>query len=84
MGGAKLGDKPMLDTLIPFAAALANNSTLSLTEAWKAASKVADAAAEATANLLPKIGRARPQAERSLRTLDPGAISMALCIRTII
>ena len=36
------------------------------------------AAAEATAELRPQIGRARPLAERSVGTPDAGAISMAL------
>ena len=36
------------------------------------------AAAEATANLLPLKGRARPLAEKSLGTPDPGATSLAM------
>ena len=34
--------------------------------------------------MVPKVGRARPAAERSLGTPDAGAISMALCIRTVL
>ena len=45
---------------------------------------VADEAAEATKGLLPKIGRARPQAERSYGTPDAGAVSMAMCIRAVL
>lgn len=37
-------------------------------------------AAEATRNLTPKIGRARPHAEKSIDIPDPGAVSMALII----
>ena len=39
---------------------------------------MADKAAQATADLLPKIGRARPLAEKSVGTPDAGAVSMAL------
>jgi dihydroxyacetone kinase len=82
---AKLGDKTMLDTLLPFIDALdeelGNEKTLSA--AWKHASEVAQKCAEATAALSPKIGRARPLAERSVGTPDPGAISMALIIKVV-
>lgn len=85
LGGAHRGDKTMLDTLIPFAEELEAAATdgASLKEAWSAASAVADQAAQDTAQLVPKVGRARPAAERSLGTPDAGAISMALCIRVV-
>jgi len=82
---AKLGDKTMLDTLLPFIDALdeqlGNEKTLA--DAWKYASEIAQKSAEATAALSPKIGRARPLAERSVGTPDPGAISMALIIKVV-
>ena len=82
---AKLGDKTMLDTLLPFIDALdeelGNGKTLA--DAWKHASEVAQKCADATAALSPKIGRARPLAERSVGTPDPGAISMALIIKVV-
>ena len=40
-------------------------------------------AAEATSSLMPKIGRARPLAERSVGTPDPGAVSMGLIVTAI-
>ncbi|WP_156038463.1 DAK2 domain-containing protein, partial [Actinoalloteichus caeruleus] len=40
-------------------------------------------AAEETANLVPRVGRARPLAERSVGTPDAGAVSMALIVRTV-
>ena len=40
-------------------------------------------AADATKNLRPRVGRARPLAEKSLGTPDAGAISMALCLRVV-
>ena len=76
----------MLDTLVPFAAALRREADkgLSLKEAWRNAAADAEKAADETKNLLPKVGRARPQAERSLGTPDAGAVSMAMCIRTVL
>jgi dihydroxyacetone kinase len=54
-----------------------------MTDAWKYAAEVAQKCADATAALSPKIGRARPLAERSVGTPDPGAISMALIIQAV-
>ena len=86
LGGAHRGDKTLLDALIPFGEALeaAAGEGKSLEEAWAAAAEVAQKAAEDTATMVPKVGRARPAAERSLGTPDAGAVSMALCIRTVL
>jgi dihydroxyacetone kinase len=84
-GKAKVGDKTLVDVLVPFRDALsaAVGSGQSLTDAWGAAATVAQQAAEETANLLPLMGRARPHAEKSLGTPDAGAVSMALVVRAI-
>ena len=42
------------------------------------AADAATRAAASTAELLPRMGRARPHAEKSLGTPDPGAHSLAL------
>ena len=82
---AKLGDKTMLDTLLPFIDALDEQlgDGKNLSTSWAHAAEVAQKCAEATAALSPKIGRARPLAERSVGTPDPGAISMALIIKVV-
>lgn len=84
-GKAQVGDKTMVDVLVPFSdslnAAVARGA--SLTEAWHQAARVADQAAQATAQLLPKMGRARPLAEKSLGTPDAGAISLAMIVNTV-
>jgi len=54
------------------------SSGVPLAQAWAHAAEAATAAAEATATLVPKIGRARPLAERSVGTADPGAVSLSL------
>ncbi|MDH5552709.1 MAG: DAK2 domain-containing protein, partial [Nitrosomonas sp.] len=85
LGKAQLGDKTLVDVLHPFSEALANGLScgLSISDAWTAATKTANEAAQATQNLLPKIGRARPHAEKSKGTPDPGAVSMALIIGSV-
>ncbi|UJP02057.1 MAG: dihydroxyacetone kinase family protein [Nitrosomonas sp.] len=82
LGKAQLNDKTLVDVLYPFSAALTQGAVrgLSTTEAWTAAAEIAERSAEATKNLTPKIGRARPHAEKSIGTPDPGAVSMALII----
>ena len=83
--GAVPGDKTMVDSLVPFADTLsseiANGSTLAA--AWATAANAATKAAAATADLLPKIGRARPHAEKSVGTPDAGAHSLALIVQRI-
>ncbi|WP_201500798.1 DAK2 domain-containing protein, partial [Escherichia coli] len=61
-GKAKPGDKTLVDVLHPFSQALsaAADEGLSLTDAWRKAEQVAQQSAKDTAQLLPKIGRARP------------------------
>ncbi len=84
-GKAHLGDKTLLDALIPFsehlASAMAGGSQLP--QAWTAAAVTATAAAASTADLLPHIGRARAHAQRSVGTPDPGAVSFALVVTAI-
>jgi dihydroxyacetone kinase len=82
---AQLGDKTMLDALFPFVDTVVDlvDAGASASEAWRSAANVCRTAAEATASLVPKIGRARPLAERSVGTPDPGAISLALIVTAI-
>jgi D-erythrulose 4-kinase len=85
LGQAELGDKTMLDALLPFLDALEEDlkGGSTLPAAWAHAAQVATTAAEQTADLRPKIGRARPLAERSVGTPDPGATSLAMCARVV-
>ncbi|MEU1306545.1 dihydroxyacetone kinase family protein [Streptomyces shenzhenensis] len=85
LGGAEVGDKTMVDVLVPFADTLsaATASGLALAEAWDRAAGAAESAAAATAELLPRKGRARPHAEKSLGTPDAGAHSLALITRAV-
>lgn len=85
LGGATPGDKTLVDAFVPFVAALetAKADGLSLKDAWQKASATCRQAAEATAPLSPRLGRARPLAERSIGHPDAGAVSLALIAATI-
>jgi len=76
------GDKTMLDALFPFGRALREQigRGVALGDAWVAAASLAREAAEATAALAPRAGRARLHGEKSRGTPDPGAISLALVL----
>ncbi|GAA2853310.1 D-erythrulose 4-kinase [Streptosporangium fragile] len=84
-GGAELGDKTMLDAVFPFADALDANLAAgsALADAWAAAARSAVEAGAATAHLVPKVGRARPLAERSVGSPDAGATSMGLILTVV-
>ncbi|SEP62970.1 dihydroxyacetone kinase family protein [Microlunatus flavus] len=83
--GADLGDKTMLDALFPFVDALvgAVDAGEPVGTAWPAAARTATEAARETAALRPRVGRARPLAERSVGTPDPGAVSLALIVTAV-
>ncbi|UCR89819.1 dihydroxyacetone kinase family protein [Mycetocola spongiae] len=82
LGGARPGDKTLVDALVPFAAELRSRITAGepAGAAWVAAAQVATAAAADTAPLRPRLGRARPLAEKSVGTPDAGATSLALIV----
>jgi dihydroxyacetone kinase len=82
VGKAGRGDKTMLDALLPFVDELGRrlDDGAGLPDAWQAAAAVAVDAAEQTAALRARVGRARPLAERSVGTPDAGAVSMGLVL----
>jgi dihydroxyacetone kinase len=86
LGKAELGDKTMLDAGLPFLQTLTERVARGepFTTGWRSAAAAATQAAEATAALRPNVGRARPLAERSIGTPDPGAVSFAICARAAI
>lgn len=84
-GKASVGDKTMVDALVPFAdtlqAAVASGALFA--QAWTQAADAAGTAAAGTADLMPQLGRARAHAEKSIGTVDPGAHSFALIVTAI-
>lgn len=85
-GKAKLGDKTMIDSIVPFTdrLALRLEEGADLIDAWQDAADVATAAAQSTADLVAKLGRARSHGDKSLGTPDPGAVSFALITHTVL
>jgi dihydroxyacetone kinase len=83
-GKAEVGDKTLVDALVPFVETFASrvDDGADLLAAWGEATEAARVAADATADLIPKRGRARSHGEKSLGTADPGAISLALIAAT--
>jgi dihydroxyacetone kinase len=84
-GGAKPGDKTMVDALVPFASVLGERAGAGddAAVAWTAAAAAANAAASSTADLVPKLGRSRSHGEKSLGTPDPGAYSFGLIVTAL-
>ncbi|TDW64699.1 homodimeric dihydroxyacetone kinase [Curtobacterium sp. PhB25] len=84
--GAVPGDKTMVDAIVPFDQVLTDRVAAGddLVRAWSAASAAATAAADATADLLPKMGRARTHGEDAVGTPDAGAISFALITAAVL
>jgi dihydroxyacetone kinase len=84
-GKAHVGDKTMVDAVVPFVDDLGQGVAAgrSLHEAWQHAADVAEQAARGTADLAAKIGRARAHGDKSIGTPDPGAVSFALVATTV-
>lgn len=79
LGGARVGDKTMVDALVPFETALEGSfDGANLGQAVAAAARAATEAADSTKDLTAQLGRARVLGAKSLGTPDPGAISFAL------
>jgi ATP-dependent dihydroxyacetone kinase len=85
LGGAKRGDRTMLDALAPardaFSAALAEG--LAMNVAWARAIAAAEEGAAATAAMHPRLGRAAYQGSRAIGTPDAGAMAVLVWMRAI-
>lgn len=84
-GKARLGDKTLVDALVPFSETLERAVAAGddFSQAWRKAVDASASAAQATSDMKPKMGRARPLAEKSLGTPDPGAVSLSLIVGAI-
>jgi len=83
LGGASLGDRTMLDALLPASNALitglvAGQESL---QALRESVLVAEREADATASLVPRRGRSSYLGDRALGHPDPGAVAVALWLR---
>ena len=85
VGNAKVGDKTLMDTLIPardaYQAALAQGQDFAAALAAMVAA--AEAGWQSTKALQARIGRAARLGERSIGVLDAGATSCFLLLRTL-
>lgn len=79
-GSAKLGDKTLIDALIPAANALVSAASENMTfkDAFKMAAKSAYEGAELTKTMVANRGRATYLGKRSLTHPDPGAMAISV------
>ena len=76
LGGARPGDRTMLDALTPAV-------TVWQTNGFAAAPPAAEAGAAATAQMHPRLGRASYLGERALGTPDGGAVAVAIWLKAL-
>ncbi|GAA3692203.1 dihydroxyacetone kinase family protein [Arthrobacter ginkgonis] len=81
LGGAKIGDRTMVDALAPAVEAL-NGPAASHPEAVAAAARAARQGAESTGAIVAGLGRSSYLGQRALGHPDPGAIAIALLCET--
>ena len=83
LGRAELGDKTVLDALVPFVDTLAGSldAGSSLAAAWSEAVDQAERAAQATQALVSRRGRSAVHGEHSIGTPDPGCVSFVIAVR---
>lgn len=85
LGGARPGDRTMLDALHPaaeaFAAAVDRGEQPA--RAWATAVAAADAGLAATAAMRPRLGRASYLGDRAIGSPDAGAAAVAIWLRAI-
>ena len=85
LGRSRLGEKTMLDALVPAAVALEATGAdgADLVTALGRAADAAEGGARGTLLILATKGRASYLGERSIGHLDPGAVSSALLVRAL-
>lgn len=82
LGGAKPGDRTMLDALDPFVKALQEHAKeRSPREAVQTATAAAERGVAATAQMMPALGRSSYLGDRVLGHPDPGAKAVAVWLR---
>ena len=77
MSGAKVGDKTLMDALIPASEAIASYAGSDADGLFAAAAEAAAAGAENTKRFASKFGRAKSYGGQTIGTPDAGAVSMA-------
>ena len=85
LGGARPGDRTMLDALRPAADAFAGGvkAGQSPADAWAACVREAEQGAEATSRMQPRLGRASYLGERALGVPDAGAAAVVIWLKAL-
>jgi dihydroxyacetone kinase len=83
LGGAKPGDRTMLDALDPFVRSLKSAGANFSHQVLLTAVDEAQRGAEATAQMKPRLGRSSYLQDRVLGHPDPGAIAAVIWLRAI-
>lgn len=82
-GGAKPGDKTMIDALAPAAEKAKEFIGQPLTEAFVAIAAAAEAGTEASKDMIAQFGRAKTLGEACLGFPDAGALSVTIMLKTM-
>lgn len=82
-GKAKVGDKTMLDALVPAAEAARAAAGDGLAAAARAAAEAAEKGSESTIDMVAAFGRAKSLGERARGHRDPGSMSVVILLQTI-
>lgn len=82
-GKAKIGDKTMVDALVPANESISKNASATKTvlEGLAAAYKGALSGVEDTKNIMAKLGRAKNFKDKNYGVPDPGAVSTSLMFK---
>ena len=81
MSGAKVGDKTMMDAVVPAVEAAQACASDDPADVFAAAADAAEAGAAASEQFASKFGRARSYGEQTIGTPDAGAVSTSLFFR---
>jgi ATP-dependent dihydroxyacetone kinase len=84
IGGARPGDRTMVDALQPASDALAGSAALSPAKAWAQAVEAAVQGAEMTAGMTPRLGRPSYLGERALGVPDGGAVAVTVWMKALL
>lgn len=85
-GGAKIGDKTLVDALEPAVNAGSSEVAMGVKNICEVLDKMvraADEGAKSTANMIARLGRSSYVGERSRGKVDPGAALIALILRSM-
>lgn len=85
LGGARPGDRTMIDALHPAAETFRDKLAAGALadEAWRSASAAGIAGAEATTSMKPRLGRASYLGERAIGHPDAGAVAVSIWLEAI-